>query len=170
MCETINNHCVYRHTSPEGKVYIGTTSQNPEKRWRGGLGYADNLHFLADILDFGWRNFEHDILETDLTAHQAHCLEAKLIAQYDSTNPERGYNKSPGIMPRDWAAPEPTLPPEPLPFSAPAPRPLRCVETADQYPSIKAAAAAIGVDKSNIKRAIQHGYKCHGYHWEFVDD
>lgn len=31
--------CVYIHTSPSGKKYIGITSQNPQKRWQNGKGY-----------------------------------------------------------------------------------------------------------------------------------
>ena len=31
-----NNYCVYKHTSPSGKSYIGITNQRPERRWRGG--------------------------------------------------------------------------------------------------------------------------------------
>ena len=36
-----NKWCVYMHTSPSGKKYIGITSQeNPERRWgAGGSGY-----------------------------------------------------------------------------------------------------------------------------------
>lgn len=31
--ETNNNFCVYKHTSPSGKCYIGITNQDLEKRW-----------------------------------------------------------------------------------------------------------------------------------------
>ena len=40
-----NNFCVYKHTCPNGKVYIGITCQNPIKRWKGGSGYKNNKHF-----------------------------------------------------------------------------------------------------------------------------
>lgn len=32
----VNKWTVYRHTSPSGKVYIGITSQNVERRWNSG--------------------------------------------------------------------------------------------------------------------------------------
>lgn len=35
----MNNYCVYKHTSPSGKVYIGITNQKPTRRWREGEGY-----------------------------------------------------------------------------------------------------------------------------------
>lgn len=31
-------YCVYKHTSPSGKVYIGITVQNPLYRWNKGNG------------------------------------------------------------------------------------------------------------------------------------
>lgn len=30
---------VYKHTFPNGKIYIGITDQKPERRWRNGIGY-----------------------------------------------------------------------------------------------------------------------------------
>ena len=72
------NYCVYKHTSPEGKVYIGITSMNPERRWNGGLGYARNLYFLADIMYFGWKNFKHEIIASDMSKQEAEKL-ANLI-------------------------------------------------------------------------------------------
>lgn len=33
-------YCVYKHTTPNGKVYIGITSKNPLKRWNNGIGYS----------------------------------------------------------------------------------------------------------------------------------
>ena len=36
-------YCVYKHTSPSGKVYIGMTCKDPpEKRWSNGNGYKRN--------------------------------------------------------------------------------------------------------------------------------
>lgn len=40
--ETTNNFCVYRHTSPSGKCYIGITHQDPEYRWgKNGYSYTE---------------------------------------------------------------------------------------------------------------------------------
>ena len=35
-----NTYCVYIHTAPNGKMYIGQTSQKPEARWNNGRGYC----------------------------------------------------------------------------------------------------------------------------------
>lgn len=38
-------YCVYKHTAPNGKVYIGITKQKPKYRWGRGSGYRTNEHF-----------------------------------------------------------------------------------------------------------------------------
>ena len=85
-------YCVYRHTSPSGKSYIGITSRKPEKRWNYGKGYVDNEYFYNAINKYGWRNFTHEILCTGLTEEQASWLEKELIARFDLTNRLKGYN------------------------------------------------------------------------------
>ena len=87
---------VYKHTAPNGKVYIGITMRKPEKRWANGNGYKHNKHFYNAILEYDWKNIRHDILETGLTKQQACAKEIELIAKYDATNPKHGYNNSIG--------------------------------------------------------------------------
>lgn len=89
-------YTVYKHTAPNGKVYIGITGQKPEKRWQNGNHYKGNPHFYRAILKYGWDNIQHDILETGLTKEQACAKEIELIAYYDSTNSDKGYNQSTG--------------------------------------------------------------------------
>ena len=83
---------VYMHVVPNGKVYIGISKQEPEKRWGNGQGYKSNAYFYADISKYGWMNISHNIIKTDLSADEACELEIQLIRTYDSTNPEKGYN------------------------------------------------------------------------------
>ena len=87
---------VYKHTSPSNKVYIGITQMNPEYRWNHGKGYIKNQYFYRAIQKYGWDNFEHEILFSELTKKEACNKEIELIALYDSTNPELGYNISSG--------------------------------------------------------------------------
>ena len=90
-------YCVYKHTSPNGKVYIGITHRKPESRWgRDGCGYKNNQYFWRAIQKYGWNNFKHEILYKDLNKNDACQKEKELISIYDSTNPERGYNISLG--------------------------------------------------------------------------
>lgn len=93
----MDNFTVYKHTSPSGKVYIGITGKNPERRWRpDGSGYKKNYHLWNAIKHYGWNNFSHEILASGLTKEAACALEVKLIAEYDAMNPEKGYNASEG--------------------------------------------------------------------------
>lgn len=88
---------VYKHTAPNGKVYIGITCQEPLKRWGGGVSaYAHNEHFVRAIKKYGWENFRHEVLFEDLTKSEAETKEIELIAFYKANNPDFGYNISNG--------------------------------------------------------------------------
>jgi hypothetical protein len=83
--------CVYKHTSPSNKVYIGMTTVQPEERWNNGWGYKKQPFFNA-ILKYGWENFQHEILKDSLTLQEALDLERYYIALYNSTDRTKGYN------------------------------------------------------------------------------
>jgi group I intron endonuclease len=88
---------VYKHTSPTGKVYIGCTSQKPQKRWGSdGCKYRNNTRFWSDIQRYGWDAFDHEVLTEGLTKEEAARIEIELISRHDSTNPTKGYNTGPG--------------------------------------------------------------------------
>lgn len=88
----IMGYCVYKHTAPNGKVYIGVTSRPPKQRWgNNGSGYKDQMFYRA-IVKYGWDNIEHDVLCYDLTKDEAEEMEKRLIFEYNSSNKEHGYN------------------------------------------------------------------------------
>ena len=88
-----NTYCVYKHTAPNGKVYIGITKQKPEMRWRNnGSGYESSPHFHSAILKYGWDAIEHEILMVGLSKDEACAEEKRLIAEYKSDKREYGYN------------------------------------------------------------------------------
>jgi len=90
-------YCVYKHISPSEKIYIGVTKQSLKKRWgKNGEGYKTQTYFYRAIKKYGWENFRHEILYTDLTKDEACEMEIKLIALYESDNKEKGYNCYPG--------------------------------------------------------------------------
>ena len=92
-----NNYYVYKHTFPNNKVYIGITQQEPEKRWKNGLGYdAHQTLMKRAIKKYGWKNIKHEILYKNLNKNEACNKEIELIALYDSTNKQKGYNVSQG--------------------------------------------------------------------------
>lgn len=87
-----NNYVVYKHTNKiNGKIYIGITKHgdNPNKRWRNGLGYEENRIFFPEIVQYGWDNFLHEILDSNLTEQEAVQKEKEYIKFYDSAN---GFN------------------------------------------------------------------------------
>lgn len=75
---------IYRHISPVGKVYVGITSQNAETRWRHCDNYRDSTYFKRAIRKYGWKNFKHDILFTNVEEERAKRLEVELIRHYKS--------------------------------------------------------------------------------------
>lgn len=101
--------CVYAHTNKlNGKKYFGITCRDPIKRFGlNGYGYlrqdkAGNYQqpaFAYAILKYGWDNFEHEILFSNLTEYKAKQKEKELIAQYHTyiNDPEcHGYNSTRG--------------------------------------------------------------------------
>lgn len=86
-------YTIYIHKNKiNGKVYIGQTCQKPEKRWNNGRGYETSPRFYNAILKYGWDNFEHIILYTNLTLEEANQKEQELIKFYNSTDENFGYN------------------------------------------------------------------------------
>ena len=73
-----NKWCVYKHTSPSKGVYIRITKQNPVIRWSNGSGYKRNPYFYKAIQKYGWDNFKHEILFSNLTQEEAERYEKKL--------------------------------------------------------------------------------------------
>lgn len=88
----MSKYCVYKHTSPNGKVYIGITSQNPIRRWKNGFGYKTQTCFYNAIKKYGWDNIKHEILFSDLSKEEAELKEIDLIVEYRSNNFRFGYN------------------------------------------------------------------------------
>lgn len=85
--------CVYEHVFPNGKRYIGITS-NAEKRWRNGEGYITQGKIAKAIKHSGWDNVKHNVILDDLDKEQAIILEKYLISALDTI--ENGYNTAIG--------------------------------------------------------------------------
>lgn len=94
---TTKKYVVYCHTNIiNGKRYVGITSQIPERRWNNGKGYKSSTRFYSAIKKYGWHNFKHDIVYTNLTEKEAIAIEMNLISQWDLTNKNKGYNMTSG--------------------------------------------------------------------------
>ena len=89
----IDCFCVYKHTFPDGKVYIGQTN-NTQKRWRDGHGYKGQKKIFDAIIKYGWDNITHEILIDGLSQKLADLAESLYIKKFDTVN--NGYNANIG--------------------------------------------------------------------------
>lgn len=88
-------YCVYIHTNKiNGKMYVGQTvnGNDPNKRWLNGLGYRTQQYFWRAIKKYGWDNFEHEVIASNLTKEEADNFEKLLIKELDTMNKDKGYN------------------------------------------------------------------------------
>ena len=99
MVENRNCYKIYKHTTPNDKVYIGLTRQKPKIRWNNGKSY--NKYFTNAINKYGWNNIKHEILEDNLTYEEACDKERYYISKFDSTNSKKGFNIMIGGTPLD---------------------------------------------------------------------
>lgn len=83
---------VYKHTFPNGKVYLGITSYGAKERWHNGYGYRKQQMMWRAIQKYGWENVEHSILYSGLSESDAKEKEVELIKKYKSDQREYGYN------------------------------------------------------------------------------
>lgn len=95
----MKEYYVYKHTFPNGKVYIGITSLKPEYRWRDGKGYRRKHKgkwvqpLMANAVGkYKWDDIKHEVLFSGLTKEEAEAKEIELIAFYKSNQREFGYN------------------------------------------------------------------------------
>lgn len=89
---------VYKHIAPNGKAYVGITSQKPNNRWKGGSGYVrKDKHqplFENAIRKYGWDSFQHIIIASNLSFEEACKVEIEEIKLYKDKG--RSYNITDG--------------------------------------------------------------------------
>ena len=165
---------IYKLTLPNGKSYIGQTSSLVSARWGGGCGYAHSHSSLYDdIMAFGWNNVQREILERVDTKEEALQQERKYILEYETNNPERGYNIQTNVFAcgtyeeirshrrryrRQYAN---TQNPH---------KTVICVETGIEYDSALEAGRQLGLNSSHISaicRGDKNRHTCGGFHWTF---
>ena len=83
-------YVVYKHTCPNGKSYIGITS-NYESRCYSHQHSSGCNAFYDAIMFFGWDNIKHEILMSNLDKETAMAQEELLIIKHNSLHPN-GYN------------------------------------------------------------------------------
>lgn len=90
-------YVLYEHQNKiNGKRYIGITNDTV-KRWYGkGKHYENCTYFFSAIKKYGWDNFTHRILLSDLTIELANLLEIRFIEKFRTCEKEYGYNLAKG--------------------------------------------------------------------------
>lgn len=91
-------YIIYKLTFPNGKVYIGQTSQDFNyymNRYKSNFlnknFKGNNRIIYKAIKHFGWNNIKREILFTT-SAEFVDELETKIIAEYNATDRRFGYN------------------------------------------------------------------------------
>lgn len=87
---------LYRITNQaNSKIYIGQ-SIDPDKRWKKHLAYSKQenkpQYIHRAMAKYGAAYFILEVIATCKTQEDADATEVQLILQYDSRNPEKGYN------------------------------------------------------------------------------
>ena len=90
----MNEYSVYIHKNKiNGKEYIGITKQSPENRWgKNGINYKNSPVFWNAICKYGWENFDHEILFSNLSVNEACQIEEDLIREHKTQDRLYGYN------------------------------------------------------------------------------
>ena len=91
-------YTIYLHRNLlNNKVYIGQTCMKPEKRWgKNGDGYKKQPYFYNAIQKYGWENFEHKVLMSNLSQEKANQAEQYWIKFFNANNTDFGYNLTAG--------------------------------------------------------------------------
>lgn len=86
---------VYKHTAPNGKSYIGISKRYNQRCKEHRSKSSSCTAFAFAINEYGWDNFTHEILHSNLNKGQALQLECSEIVLNNSLYPN-GYNMTPG--------------------------------------------------------------------------
>lgn len=89
-------YSIYCHICPNGKRYVGMTSDELKVRFGNGNHYSRKTRFGMAIQKFGWKNITSEILETELSFEEACEKEKYYISLYKTTQEEFGYNMAAG--------------------------------------------------------------------------
>jgi group I intron endonuclease len=91
----MNTHYLYTITNNKsGKVYVGQTV-NPSRRWKDHQWLSKNKqeqYVHRAMAKYGIDNFQFEVIASCRTQEDADEGEKSLIIQYDSRNPDVGYN------------------------------------------------------------------------------
>lgn len=88
-------YIIYKRTNLiNNMIYIGLTSQEPEKRWH--TEDISNQEIGKAVREFGKENFKNEIIDEAETEEEIKEKERYWIKYYDSNNKLKGYNRTKG--------------------------------------------------------------------------
>ena len=161
LMEEKREYCVYKHTSKiDGRAYVGITRVGTKQRWHNGKGYKRNRYFWRYIQKYGWDSLYHEILYNNLTEEEAVRIEKELIAKWDLTNRDKGFNLDMGGSTNNvfW-------------------RGVYCIETGKEYAGARIAERDTGISAGRICTCCNGKYKSAGkdengnpLHWVYADE
>lgn len=155
MC---NDYIIYMHKNKiNNKCYIGQTNKvKAEYRWGiNGSGYKNQPKFYRAIKKYGWDNFDHIILETDLDERTANIREQYYINFYNSI--KTGYNCQAGEVNR-----------LPVTSKKPVHQYSLAGEFIKSYDSILTAATSLNLAAGSIVKVCKGQLKsCGNFIWSY---
>ena len=151
-------YVIYRHRNLiNNKCYIGKTKKaKVEYRWgANGVGYKKQPKFWRAIKKYGWDNFEHTILEENITSLEVNNKERYYIALYNSI--KNGYNCLEGGINTQAVTSRKAV----YQYSLNG-------EFIAAYTSILAAATSLNIAAGSIVKACKGQLKsCGGFMWKY---
>jgi hypothetical protein len=106
----------------------------PEIRFgQNGTGYINASRIWSAIQEFGWDNIDHSILFTTTDRTEAALAELRYIREFDSCNPEHGYNS----------------------YKRSLGKPMRAMPALAGFKISKSKRGTIGINKDGVYRYVQ---------------
>lgn len=135
----MKNYYIYCHTNLiNNKKYVGITCQKPIYRWgKNGRNYSLQPKFYNAIIKYGWNNFAHDILQSNLDFLEARDLEKEYIKNWNTI--DNGYNISTG-------------------GGCQFTKQVRCITTDQVFNSVEEAANFANICGATLSRCL-HGHQ-----------
>ena len=162
---------VYCHTNKaNGKRYVGITGKALSERWRNGEGYRNNDYFYRAITKYGWNGFTHKILASFSREEDALKMEEELISEWNTCNPEYGYNILSGGNLNSEENIKKLIDAK---IRNGVIRKVVNIETGEVFLGATDASRKTGIDASEISGVCIHkknAYTAGGYHWCFEDE
>lgn len=180
----MKSYKVYVLLSTDGRRYVGMTSLPLSVRC-GRTTYKGCPEMEKAILELGWSAFRFEKVIGGLSRDEASKLEQNLIAKYDSTNPDSGFNVAYGGIrfkhnsaskqrisqsstPRDASFCKRKYL-EQEPYKRSVTQLTKDGKVVHTFASIREAAKMTGTDPSNIRKCA-NGYlkTTNQYQWKFT--